>query len=1218
MRMKMGIKDILASALAAVSLVVLAFSFSLSRSPGDTSSAARRTGRILEKRIAVLEKGMLSPEDPIPSDMVIYRYLQDTLKYWNNQFPVYNDDISVRTVFPRIVDPRMNFQSPLLNIGDSLSFVSLGDKWYLALSRDDGYNKVIGGLEIMNSADNSSLNGINPRLHLGERFTVSPLSTSGGSEVCLHGTPLFKVHYDFLSGSVSADPVLFCLAFILMVVSGVLFLCSRPTAGRFCISSLILLSVMSVLYFWSRHADSSFKLFSPVLYAGGAVLTSLGSVFIINFALFLLVGSLYLVRTDVFRRIRKPSSIVLAAACDILVTAGIVVYSFFALKSIIANSNITLELFRLEDFSVWSILVYLSFLVLLLSVPLLLQMLQPSLSRIFGRHFDALGAKGRVVFSVAVSLGLVLLTSVSGFRKEKAILEVWANRLAVERDISLEMQLRSVEGMIASDMFISTFSVMNNGESAVKNIISDNYLPRLSQNYNINVSVINENTPRRRVQMINSRIRDGEPIADNSHFLYCESPTGQPRYCGIFIYISEQFGISRVLVEVEPRSGSQEKGYMSLLGISAPGRFNLPARYAYVRYKNSSLAVNKGNYPYPSEIPGDWLECQKQQQISVMNEDGYTHFFYPIAEDESVAISRPVLSPFNYLTAFVAIALVAFLLSSLLVVGRGGLFKSGTGSYKTQMNWVVMTALSLTLVTMTVVSAMYVYRRNRANLEDLMSDKVTSIRTMLQDEITSSSTGGSPMGTAPGMAGLSGPGMPGGPSGQPASPAAQPLPLPSAAPPEPSENMQIPAGRLGFGPTQMLMSPQTMTALENVGNNTNSDITLFSPDGKLAISTFTQVFERLSDGSRINRRAYEEIVLEGKRYFINKEKIGGIDCYSMYAPITGRDNRLAAIMCSPYTGGETALLEKDFLKHLFTILTLFLLLLILARFAVYRILDRMFKPLNEMGRRMNNAEISRLEHLEYRRRDEIRALVDAYNGMVDDLSESSARLAQAERDKAWSGMARQVAHEIKNPLTPMKLQLQRIIRLKQKGDPQWQDKFDEVTKVLLDHIDILSDTANSFSTYARLYTQEPVSFDLDKVLQEEIAMFDNREGLRFDYIGFEGATVSGPKPQLTRVFVNLINNAVQALEGTQDARIHVSLRHSTRDGYYDIVVEDNGPGVSEENISKLFTPNFTTKTSGSGLGLAISRNILEKCGATISYSRSFALGGACFTVVFPK
>lgn len=249
--------------------------------------------------------------------------------------------------------------------------------------------------------------------------------------------------------------------------------------------------------------------------------------------------------------------------------------------------------------------------------------------------------------------------------------------------------------------------------------------------------------------------------------------------------------------------------------------------------------------------------------------------------------------------------------------------------------------------------------------------------------------------------------------------------------------------------------------------------------------------------------------------------------------------------------------------------------------------------------------------------------------MVKDLSDSTRQLAQAERDNAWSQMARQVAHEIKNPLTPIKLEIQRLIRLKQNNNPKWEEKFDQVTAVVLEHIQILSDTANEFSTFAKLYTEEPVLMDLDKVLQDQILIFDNKENIRISYMGLEKAMTTAPKPQLIRVFVNLITNAIQAVEIHQretaekgetppEGHVLICLRHGTKDGFYDITFEDNGPGVKGENMEKLFTPNFTTKSGGTGLGLAICRNIIEKCEGEISYQKSFSLGGACFVVSIPK
>jgi len=263
--------------------------------------------------------------------------------------------------------------------------------------------------------------------------------------------------------------------------------------------------------------------------------------------------------------------------------------------------------------------------------------------------------------------------------------------------------------------------------------------------------------------------------------------------------------------------------------------------------------------------------------------------------------------------------------------------------------------------------------------------------------------------------------------------------------------------------------------------------------------------------------------------------------------------------------------------------------------------------------------VDHLEPLEYNQDDEITPLVQAYNRMVHDLGESSRRLAQVERDKAWTDMARRVAHDLKNPLTPIKLQLQMLMRMKASGNPAWQDRFDEVASTVLYHVDLLADSADQFSTFAKMYDQKPEKLDLDALVRQEVDLFDSREDISLEYFGLPSAWVLAPRPQLTRVVVNLITNAIQAVdENAGEKRLVVSVRNAVEDGFYDIVVEDNGPGVSEDKQELIFTPDFTTKTSGSGLGLAICKRIVDHCGGNISCSRSFALGGACFTVKYPK
>jgi nitrogen fixation/metabolism regulation signal transduction histidine kinase len=425
-----------------------------------------------------------------------------------------------------------------------------------------------------------------------------------------------------------------------------------------------------------------------------------------------------------------------------------------------------------------------------------------------------------------------------------------------------------------------------------------------------------------------------------------------------------------------------------------------------------------------------------------------------------------------------------------------------------------------------------------------------------------------------------------------------------------------------------LSNPGFATVLKDVSIATKSDITLYTPGGKVFRSTSPEVFEKLILGSRIDQDAFFKIKNRNQRFYINRESIAGYKFWTLYAPLLNEQGDIIAIMSLPYTDRNYDF-RSEAMFHASLLINLFLILLVVSLLISTRIVNSMFKPLMEMGKKMSNADINTLEHIGYDGDDEISSLVQAYNLMVKELKESTMKLAQAERDKAWSQMARQVAHEIKNPLTPIKLEIQRLIRLKQNNNPQWEEKFDQVAAVILEHIQILSDTANDFSTFAKLYTEEPVLVDLDRTLQDQLVIFDNKDNIQFTYIGMEEAYVMAPKPQFIRVLVNMITNAIQAIEITQNemaengeepvaGHIVICLRNSSRDGFFDIAIEDNGPGVKGENLDKLFTPNFTTKTGGTGLGLAICRNIIEKCGGEIRYQKSFSLGGACFVITIPK
>ena len=211
--------------------------------------------------------------------------------------------------------------------------------------------------------------------------------------------------------------------------------------------------------------------------------------------------------------------------------------------------------------------------------------------------------------------------------------------------------------------------------------------------------------------------------------------------------------------------------------------------------------------------------------------------------------------------------------------------------------------------------------------------------------------------------------------------------------------------------------------------------------------------------------------------------------------------------------------------------------------------SRLFRPLTALSRKMTVSDVDHLEPLVYDGDDEITPLVQAYNRMVRDLGESARRLAQVERDKAWTDMARRVAHDLKNPLTPIKLQLQMLMRMKATGNPAWQERFDEVAQTVLYHVDLLADSADQFSTFAKMYDQQAERLDLDALIRQEVDLFDSRDDIQLDYFGLANAMVMAPRPQLTRVVVNLITNAIQAVDGNAGPkRLVVSLRNAVEDG----------------------------------------------------------------------
>jgi len=244
---------------------------------------------------------------------------------------------------------------------------------------------------------------------------------------------------------------------------------------------------------------------------------------------------------------------------------------------------------------------------------------------------------------------------------------------------------------------------------------------------------------------------------------------------------------------------------------------------------------------------------------------------------------------------------------------------------------------------------------------------------------------------------------------------------------------------------------------------------------------------------------------------------------------------------------------------------------------------------------------------------EIDSLVNSYNKMIDDLEDSAEKLAKNEREQAWQEMARQVAHEIKNPLTPMRLTVQSFQKTSSLESKEEKNKLNDFCDTLIEQIDTMSSVATSFSDFATLPKTQLEKYDIVDTTKKVVEIFE-QNNINFKS-SKESIVIKHDKEQWIRVMTNLIKNSIQAIPSDRDPNINIEISDSTNS--VKIIVSDNGLGVLEENKEKIFEPKFTTKTDGMGLGLGIVKNIINSHRGKISY-KSKPKKGTKFTISLPK
>ncbi|MCQ2347099.1 MAG: HAMP domain-containing histidine kinase [Paludibacteraceae bacterium] len=381
-----------------------------------------------------------------------------------------------------------------------------------------------------------------------------------------------------------------------------------------------------------------------------------------------------------------------------------------------------------------------------------------------------------------------------------------------------------------------------------------------------------------------------------------------------------------------------------------------------------------------------------------------------------------------------------------------------------------------------------------------------------------------------------------------------------------------------------------------------TDIHVYDMRGNM-IGTSTPV---LFDKGLVSRHMSPEPYFKQTPTITRNERIGDLNYLSAYTEfMNGSDVQIGYIAVPLFLSHDKVVGEVD--SYIALLLPPYLIALLLALFVSFVMARGLTSSFQHIAERMSSFRIGgRNNHIEYAYNDEVGELVGRYNEMVDQLELSAERLARSEREGAWRTMARQIAHEINNPLTPMRLTIQQLQRLK--GTERFDEYFSRSTGVLVSEIDRLSRIASSFSTFAKMPEVHVSEVDVAARLEASIALFRNNDaGVPIRYIGPDsGVMALADEEQIAQVFTNIVKNALQALENQQDGDIIVILKEdetlpNTDIPAVEISFSDNGPGIPDDFREKIFVPNFTTKSTGSGLGLAISKNIVEGCDGKICF-----------------
>jgi two-component system, NtrC family, nitrogen regulation sensor histidine kinase NtrY len=1006
------------------------------------------------------------------------------------------------------------------------------------------------------------------------------------------------------------------LLVLLLLLRGILQLITNRQMKNATIMGLVLFFALFRFIQYRFHVPEdiyALEVFGPVPFAKSAWLPSLGDIFVNTILLLFIIVQFN--RDFTFPRwfnTRKGGDNPIIITLMTIILTGFYIYTHLIFSNLILHSTINFETYKVASLTIYS-LIGLS--IAAMQFASLLLLVNKMLSICTNRcRFDRLLITFVVVntlifitlylfhykFDLGSHLTFLLLFSFLAFMRYRQIhlggyaplafmviffsvyavyfityysrqrsmenMRVMAENLAAQHDPVAEYLLEDISSRLHRDEILTNY--LFNWKVPLEQIfnhLQSNYFNGFWGKYKLgfidchpNTTIIREEGPFQQQQNCYSFYHDmvegGSMKLPRSDFYFRDIQNGKINYLGWITYNRPgRKNEITLYIELESRLIAEELGYPELLLDKKYQKNKLLEEYSYAKYFKNQLLTQYGSFQYSLNF-----DTYKNKANPF---DGYNHLRHYVNKDSVVMVSLPTTSFFDQMVSFSYLFLFFYFIL-LLYTATNNFSRLGRNiefNFKNKIQLSIIAVLFLSLLLVGGGTIYFSIRQYQKKQHDLLSEKIQSVYIELDHMLA-------------------------------------------------YQNKLNPDSKgLDYDDLNQL--------LIRFSDVFYTDINLYDPKGNLLATSRGEIFDQGMQGEKINPAAYDKMVKEKQAEFIHREKIGNLSYLSAYVPFVNADNKLLAYLNLPYFTKQN-ILRNDVTTLVVAILNIYVLLILLTIAMAVFISDQITRPLRLIQQKFSEIKLGKKnEQIIYHGRDEIAGLVDEYNRMVKELAKSVELLARSERESAWREMAKQIAHEIKNPLTPMKLSVQHLLRSWKDNREDFDEFLEKVTNTLIEQIDNLSFIASEFSNFAKMPKAYNEEINLVDSIKSSLLLFGNTDNVDFAFDHeSEEIPVFADREQLSRVFINLIKNAIQSIPDNRKGRIGISAVLSG--DMVRVSIADNGKGIPEDFQAKLFTPSFTTKSSGMGLGLSIVKNIIESFNGHITF-KTKVNHGTTFLIELP-